>query len=53
MNEYLNMYREKFDEQFPMRLCRHMSETEIIETIEKCMSEGEPYGPELDAEANY
>lgn len=53
MDKHLDMYREKFNEQFPMMLCRHMTEAEIIKTIEKCIKEGTPYEPELDAESNY
>lgn len=53
MDKYLDMYAEKFNEQFPMMLCRHMTESEIIETIEKCIKEGTPYEPELDEKSNY
>ena len=49
----LNEYQEHFEENFPLMLCRHMDEDEIIEIIKKCLDEDEPYDPELDPEANY
>lgn len=56
MNEFdkiLNEYRDRFGEAFPLMLCRHMDDDEIITTVKKCLDDGEPYNPELDPEANY
>jgi hypothetical protein len=53
MDKWLEKYRETFDEQFPLMLCRGNTEDEIIKIIQKCIDDGEPYEPELDSEANY
>lgn len=53
MDAWLDKYRETFGEQFPLMLCRHLDENEIIETIKNCIDSGEAYDPDLDDDANY
>ena len=53
MEKLLNEYKEKFNDNFPIFLCRSMEEEEIIEIMQKCIDEGKPYEPELEEEANY
>ena len=52
-DKMLDKYQERFEENFPLMLCRHMEEDEIIEIIQKCLDDDEPYDPELDPDANY
>ena len=49
----LDKYRSQFGESFPLMLCMHMTDNEIITTIKKCLDDGESYSPKLDPEANY
>lgn len=53
LDKSLEEYQDHFEENFPMMLCRTMEEEEIIEIIEKCLKNDEPYEPELNEEANY
>ena len=53
LDKLLDEYQEQFEENFPMMLCRHMDDEEIITIINKCLEENEPYEPELDPESNY
>ena len=53
MDTLLDKYKAKFGEQFPLMLCRHMTDDEICDTIQKCLDSNKPYNPELDPEANY
>ena len=53
LDKLLDEYQEHFEENFPLMLCRTMEEEEIIETIEKCLENDEPYEPELNEDANY
>ena len=43
MDKYLREYEEKFEEQFPLMLCRGCDDDEIIEIIDECISKNEPY----------
>ena len=52
-DKLIDEYQERFEENFPLMLCRHMEEDEIIEIIQKCLDDDEPYDPELDPEASY
>lgn len=53
MIEILTEYREKFGEAFPLMLTRHMTEKQIIETVEDCIRTGKPYTPELEPDSFY
>lgn len=53
LDKMLDAYIEHFEENFPMMLCRHMEEDEIIKLIQKCIDNDEQYEPKLDIEANY
>jgi len=53
VDELMEKYCEMFDDQFPLMLCRHMSEEEIIKTLQECIEKEEPYEPNLDPNANY
>ena len=52
-DKMLDEYQERFEENSPVMLCRHMEEDEIIEIIQNCLDDDEPYDPELDPDANY
>ena len=49
----LNEYRERFDENFPVMLFRSTPEDELIQTVRKCLAEGKPFEPDLDDMADY
>ena len=53
MEELLNEYRERFDENFPIMLFRGIPEDEVMQSIQKCLSDGKPFEPDLDTEADY
>lgn len=53
LDELLDKYQDQFEENFPLMLCRHMDEDEIITIIENCMEDDEPYAPDIDPESNY
>lgn len=53
MHELLDKYKERFGEQFPLMLCRMMTDDEISDIINRCLVEGKPYSPELDVDSNY
>ena len=53
LDKLLDEYQEHFEENFPMMLCRTMDDEEIIEIIEKCLENDEPYEPELENDAYY
>lgn len=53
MDILLDQYRNRFKENFPLMLCRHMDDEEIIELLQKHIESGKPYAPELDPDANY
>ena len=43
MDKLMLDYEEKFGEQFPLMLCRGMTEEAIKALIKKCIDEGKPY----------
>lgn len=47
MEELMDQYREKFDDQFPLMLVQGMSDDEIADIIRKCLLAGKPYDPGL------
>lgn len=53
MDALLDEYRIRFKEQFPLMLCKSMTDDDICKTIQQCLDDGKPYSPELDPEANY
>ena len=53
LDKLLDEYQGQFEENFPLMLCRHMEDDEIINIIKKCLKDDEPYEPELDPESNY
>ena len=53
MDELLDKYQAKFDDQFPLMLCRSKSDEDICKIIQQCLDDGSPYNPALDPEANY
>lgn len=48
MNEKLDEYREKFDEQFPLMLVLGMSDEDISSLVDECLESGKPYEPDFD-----
>lgn len=53
MDELLDKYRARFDDQFPLMLCRAKSDEDICKIIQKCLDDGKPYKPALKRKANY
>jgi hypothetical protein len=53
MDALLDKYRDRFGEQFPLMLCRGLTDDEICRTIQQCLDNGEPFDPELDSDSNY
>lgn len=53
MEKILDEYRNKFGEQFPMFLARHLSDKELIQLVKDCIESGKPYEPELDENCDY
>ena len=43
IEEYLQKYKENFNEQFPLMLCRGCDNDEIIELIKECIESNIPY----------
>lgn len=43
IHDYLDQYKEKFDEQFPLMACLGMSEDEIIKEIQLCIEHNRLY----------
>lgn len=53
MDALLEKYQTQFKQQFPLMLCRHMSEDEICKVVQQCLDDNKPYEPDLDPDANY
>lgn len=55
MDELIAAYIERFDENFPFFLVRHLEESEQKALIQKALDTGKKYDPEseLDDEAMY
>lgn len=53
MDVLLARYRTQFGEQFPLMLCRTMTDDEICTIIRQCLNDNKQYTPELDPNANY
>ena len=51
MDEWLNKYKEKFGECFPLMLTRGMDDEQVIAAIKECMKKHKPY--EVDIENDY
>lgn len=51
MNELLNEYKKRFGEEFPLMLCRDMTDSEITKVIKSCLENDKPY--EVDEKADY
>lgn len=49
----LDKYEQKFDDCFPLMLCRCMNEDEICDIVQECLDKNAPYAPELDRNADY
>ena len=52
MEELINAYVEKFNQNFPYFVVRG-TEEEISEMIKKCLAEGKPLDPETDPDNDY
>ena len=53
MDKLLDIYRQTFDEQFPLMLCRGMAEEDISQIIQQCLDDNKPYRPKLDPNVDY
>lgn len=53
IDKMLDTYQDKFNDNFPIMLCRHMDDGEITAIIKKCIADNAPYEPQLDGDANY
>lgn len=47
MEELMEQYREKFDDQFPLMLVQGLDDERIADLIRKCLISGKPYEPDL------
>ncbi len=48
LEQKLNEYAEKFDENFPVFFFRNSSEEEIIKKIDECLEAGKPFENDAD-----
>lgn len=46
LDEAMERYRERFDDQYPLYCAMGMSDEEIVAEIEECLRRGEPFEPE-------
>lgn len=53
INELREEYKNKFGEQMPMFLVRHLDDEEIIKLMEDCIKNNKPYDPPLDKDSLY
>lgn len=53
LEDLLELYLARFDQQFPMMLCRTMEEEKIKEIIVDCIVRGSPWEPRLIKGAIY
>ena len=53
LEELLNEYRDRFGENFPVMLFRGTPEGDLIQMIQKCLSDDKPFEPDLDDMADY
>jgi hypothetical protein len=53
MQEHMEAYENRFDEQFPLMLVRGLADAEIIALIDQCIADGKVYSPELEKDAYY
>lgn len=51
--QLLKEYAEKFDDNFPTFMVRHLDMDEIGDLIEDCIKKNKPYEPESDISADY
>lgn len=47
LEQYIDMYVEKFNQSFPYFLIRGTSKEEMIQIIKDCLKTGNPYEPEI------
>lgn len=53
LDTLLAKYQAKFGEQFPLMLCRGMTDDTIYKVVQQALDDGKPYDPELDPDADY
>lgn len=54
MEQKLEEYADRFDENFPLFIVRNMDEDEIIKVIDECLEKGEPYEvKDYDSDVTY
>ena len=53
MDELLDQYMERFKENFPLFLVRHLDEADINAIIQRCLDTGQVYAPEVEEKSDY
>ena len=53
MNELIKQYTERFNDNFPLFLTRHLDDEEREALIRQCLESNKPYDPDLDDDADY
>lgn len=53
IDELLDKYEERFDECFPLMLCKGMDDDTLCTVIEDCLDKGKAYAPDIDQNADY
>lgn len=46
-------YEKRFHEDFPLMLCRGMSDEDICEIVQNCLDKNEAFSPDPDSDADY
>lgn len=46
LNEWLQKYRDRFDENLPVFMLRGKTDDELIELVKQCLKSGTPYVPD-------
>lgn len=53
IDELLDKYEERFDECFPLMLCKGMDDDTLCTVIEDCLDKGKAYAPDIDQNEDY
>lgn len=46
LNDWLQKYRDHFDEALPVFMLRSKTDDELIELVKRCLKSGKPYVPD-------
>ena len=53
MDELLNQYADRFNDNFPIFLLRNKTEDEIKEIVQSCLDKNEPLSIEVENDCDY